>query len=134
MPSVNKAIILGHCGRDPEMRYSAEGAAMTNVSVATSHKWTPKGGEAKEETTWHNVQFFGKLAEIAGEYLKKGSPVFIEGRIRNREWTDKEGNKRTSTEIIADSMQMLGAKSDAKEPPTKKAAPNRQPKDDDEMF
>ena len=111
MASVNKAIIVGNLGKDPETRYSAEGAAITNITVATTDSWKDKAtGEKKEATEWHRVAFFGKLAEIAGQYLKKGSQVYIEGRIRTRKWQDKEGQDRYTTEIIADTMQMLGSR------------------------
>ena len=109
MASVNKVIVVGNLGRDPETRYMPDGAALTNVSVATSFQWTDKAsGEKKEETEWHRVVFRGKLAEIAGEYLKKGSQVYVEGRLRTRKWQDKDGQDRYSTEIRGDTMQMLG--------------------------
>jgi len=112
MASINKVILVGNLGRDPETRYLPEGAAITNVSVATTDTWKDKAsGEKKEATEWHRVVFFGRLAEIAGEYLKKGSQVYIEGRIRTRKWQDKEGVDRYSTEIVADTMQMLGSRS-----------------------
>ena len=111
MASVNKVIIIGNCGRDPETRYMPEGAAITNVSIATSYQWRDKAsGEKKEETEWHRVAFFGRLAEIAGEYLKKGSPVYVEGRLRTRKWQDKDGNERYTTEIVAENMQLLGSR------------------------
>ena len=111
MASVNKVILIGNLGRDPETRYLPSGDAVTNISVATSEKWKDKGGEQQEHTEWHRVAFFGKLAEIAGEYLKKGSPVYVEGRIRTRKWQDKEsGQDRYSTEIVADRMQLLGTR------------------------
>ena len=112
MASINKVILVGNLGRDPETRYLPEGAAVTNVSVATTDTWKDKtSGEKKEATEWHRVVFFGRLAEIAGEYLKKGSQVYIEGRLRTRKWQDKEGADRYSTEIVADTMQMLGGRS-----------------------
>jgi single-strand DNA-binding protein len=111
MASVNKVILIGNLGRDPETRYSPDGAAITNVSVATTSQWKDKTtGEKREETEWHRVAFFGRLAEIAGEYLKKGSPVYIEGRLRTRKWQDKDGQDRYTTEIVADVMQMLGSR------------------------
>ena len=110
MASVNKVILVGNLGRDPETRYLPSGDAVTNVSVATSEKWKDKSGETQEHTEWHRVAFFGKLAEIAGEYLKKGSSVYVEGRIRTRKWQDKEGQDKYSTEIVADRMQMLGGR------------------------
>jgi single-strand DNA-binding protein len=111
MASVNKVIIVGNLGRDPETRYMPSGDAMTNIAVATTDKWKDKAsGEQKEATEWHRVAFFGKLAEIAGQYLKKGSQVYIEGKLRTRKWTDKEGVEKYTTEIIADTMQMLGSR------------------------
>lgn len=110
MASVNKAIIVGNVGKDPEMRYMPNGEAVANFSVATTDNWKDKQGQKQEKTEWHNIVMYRKLAEIAGEYLKKGSSVYIEGRIQTRKWQDKEGNDRYSTEIIADQMQMLGKK------------------------
>lgn len=112
MASINKVILVGNLGRDPETRYSPEGAALTNVSIATTSQWKDKTtGEKREETEWHRVAFFGRLAEIASEYLRKGSQVYIEGRLRTRKWQDKEsGQDRYSTEIVADVMQMLGSR------------------------
>lgn len=114
MASVNKVILIGNLGADPETRYSPDGAAITNIRMATTEKWKDKGsGEMREQTEWHRVVFFGRLAEIAGEYLKKGSPVYVEGRLRTRKWTDKDGNERYTTEIVADNMQMLGSREGA---------------------
>ncbi len=114
MASVNKVILLGNLGRDPETRYSADGAAITNIAIATTDSWKDKAtGEKKEQTEWHRVVFFGRLAEIAGEYLRKGRPVYIEGKLRTRKWTDKEGVERYTTEIVADQMQMLGSREGA---------------------
>jgi len=111
MASVNKVILVGNLGKDPETRYTPDGAAITNITLATTDTWKDKAtGEKKEATEWHRVAFFGKLAEIAGQYLKKGRPVYIEGRIRTRKWQDKEGQDRYTTEIIADQMQMLGSR------------------------
>ena len=111
MASVNKVIIVGNLGRDPEVRYMPDGAALTNVSIATTYRWKEKAtGDQKEETEWHRVAFRGRLAEIAGEYLKKGSPVYVEGRLRTRKWQDKEGQERFTTEIVADQMQLLGGR------------------------
>jgi single-strand DNA-binding protein len=109
MASVNKVIVVGNLGRDPETRYMPEGGAITNISVATTDKWKDKNGEMQEKTEWHRIAFFGKLAEIAGEYLKKGSQVYVEGRLQTREW-EKDGVKRYTTEIIAQQMQMLGSR------------------------
>ena len=105
MASVNKVILIGNLGADPETRYLPSGDAVTNIRIATSEKWKDKSGEQQEHTEWHRIAFFGKLAEIAGEYLKKGSPVYVEGRIRTRKWQDKY-----STEIVADRMQLLGSR------------------------
>lgn len=106
---VNKVILIGNLGADPETRYTASGSAITSVSLATSENWKDKQtGEAQERTEWHRVKFFGRLAEIAGEYLKKGRQVYIEGSIRSSKYTDKEGVERWSTDIIANEMQMLG--------------------------
>lgn len=111
MASVNKVILIGNLGRDPETRYTADGAAVTNITIATSDRWKDKAtGEMKEATEWHKIAFFGRLAEIAGEYLKKGRPVYVEGRLRTRKWQDKEGQDRYTTEVIADNMQMLGSR------------------------
>jgi single-strand DNA-binding protein len=117
MASVNKVIIVGNLGRDPEVRYMPDGAALANASVATTFRWKDKqSGEQKEETEWHRVTFRGRLAEIAGEYLKKGSPVYVEGRLRTRKWQDQSGQDRYTTEIVADQMQLLGSRSGAGAP------------------
>lgn len=117
MASVNKVILVGNLGADPETRYQTSGDAITNIRLATTDKWKDKAsGEMKEATEWHRVAFFGRLAEIAGEYLKKGSQVYVEGRIRTRKYQDKDGNERYSTEIIGDRMQMLGSRAGAGEP------------------
>jgi single-strand DNA-binding protein len=109
MASVNKVILIGNLGRDPETRFLPSGDAVTNISIATSEKWKDKAsGEMKEATEWHRVSFFGRLAEVAGEYLKKGAQVYIEGSLRTRKWQDKDGQDRYSTEIRGDVMQMLG--------------------------
>src|SRR3954465_13140985 len=114
MASVNKVIIVGNLGRDPETRYMPNGEAVTNVAVATTESWKDKNtGEKKELTEWHRITFYRKLAEIAGQYLKKGSQVYVEGRLQTRKWTDKEGVERYTTEIIADTMQMLGSRQGA---------------------
>jgi single-strand DNA-binding protein len=110
MASVNKVIIIGNLGRDPETRYMPDGGAVCNISVATTDKWKDKNGEMQEKTEWHRVAFFGKLAEIAGEYLKKGSQVYVEGRLQTRKWQDKDGQDKYSTEIVANQMQMLGSR------------------------
>jgi single-strand DNA-binding protein len=150
MASVNKVIIVGNLGRDPETRYNPEGGAITNISIATTDTWKDKtSGEKQERTEWHRVVFFSRLAEIAGEYLKKGSQVYVEGSLRTRKWQDKEGKERTTTEIVADRMQMLGSRQgggdaanrEAKEPvaagedkPAKKAGGKFDDMDDDIPF
>jgi single-strand DNA-binding protein len=115
MASVNKVILIGNLGRDPEVRYAAEGgSAICNVSIATTSTWKDKNtGERREETEWHRVVFYNRLAEIVGEYLKKGRPVYIEGRLKTRKWQNKEGVDQYTTEIIADQMQMLGGRDGA---------------------
>lgn len=107
MASVNKAIIMGNLGRDPEVRYMPNGEAVANFSIATTDHWKDKSGQRQEKTEWHNIVLYRRLAEVAGEYLKKGSPVYIEGRLQTREW-EKDGVKRYSTEIVADTMKLLG--------------------------
>ena len=110
MASVNKVILIGNLGRDPETRYMPDGGAITNISIATTENWKDKNGEKQEKTEWHRVAFFGKLAEIAGEYLKKGSQVYVEGRLQTRKWQDKDGQDKYTTEIVANVMQMLGSR------------------------
>ena len=111
MASVNKVIVLGNLGRDPEVRYTPSGAAVCNLRIATTRNWKNKdSGEKMEETEWHSVVLYDRQAEIAGEYLKKGRPVYIEGRLKTRKWQDKEGVDRYTTEIVADSMQLLGGR------------------------
>jgi len=111
MRGINKAIIVGSLGQDPDMKYTSGGAAIANISVATSESWKDKeSGEKQEKTEWHRIVFFGKLAEIVGQYLKKGSQVYVEGKIQTRKWQDKEGNDRYSTEIVGGEMQMLGGR------------------------
>jgi single-strand DNA-binding protein len=108
MRGVNKAILIGNLGKDPELRYLPSGEPVVQFSLATNFKWKDKNGQLQERTDWHNIVVFRKLAEICNEYLKKGSPVYVEGRIQNRSWEDKNGNKRYTTEIVARSVQMLG--------------------------
>jgi single-strand DNA-binding protein len=109
MASVNKVIIVGNLGADPETRYLPSGEAVTNIRVATTDRWKDKAsGEMKEATEWHRISFFGRLAEVSGEYLKKGSQVYVEGQLRTRKWQDKDGQDRYSTDIRGDVMQMLG--------------------------
>ena len=108
---VNKVILVGNLGKDPEVRYSPNGGAVANITIATSESWKDKtSGEKQEKTEWHRVVFFGRLAEIAGEYLKKGAQIYIEGRLQTRKWQDKEGKDRYTTEIVANEMQMLGSR------------------------
>lgn len=110
MASVNKVILVGNLGRDPEVRYMPNGEAVANFSIATTDNWKDKSGQRQERTEWHNIVMYRRLAEIAGEYLKKGRPVYIEGRLQTRKWQTKEGQDRYTTEIIADQMQMLGGR------------------------
>jgi single-strand DNA-binding protein len=111
MASINKVILIGNLGRDPEVRYTPNGAAVCNVSVATTRNWKDKNsGDKMEETEWHRVVFYDRLAEIAGEYLKKGRPVYVEGRLKTRKWQDKEGKDNYTTEIVAEQMQLLGGR------------------------
>ena len=110
MASVNKVILIGNLGRDPETRYTTGGDAVTNLNIATSEQWKDKNGEKQERTEWHRVVLFGRQAEVAGEYLKKGRSVYIEGRLQTRKYTDKDGVEKYSTEIVADRMQLLGGR------------------------
>ncbi|MCB5190634.1 single-stranded DNA-binding protein [Methylobacillus arboreus] len=110
MASVNKVILVGNLGRDPEVRYMPNGEAVCNFSIATTDNWKDKNGQRQERTEWHNIVMYRRLAEIAGEYLKKGRPVYVEGRLQTRKWQTKEGQDRYTTEIIADQMQMLGGR------------------------
>jgi single-strand DNA-binding protein len=122
MASVNKVILVGNLGADPETRYMPSGDAIANIRLATTDSWKDKAtGEKKEATEWHRVAFFGKLAEIAGQYLRKGSQVYIEGRIRTRKWQDKDGQDRYTTEIVADTMQMLGSRQGMGEAPPRES-------------
>ena len=125
MASINKVIIVGNLGRDPEMRTFPSGDQVANVTIATTDKWKDKQtGEMKEATEWHRVVFNGRLAEIVGQYLRKGSQVYVEGSLRTRKWTDQSGVEKYSTEIRADSLQMLGARQDAAAPaPAARPAP-----------
>ena len=116
MASVNKVILLGNLGRDPEVRYMPSGDPIANVTIATSRRYKNKAGEPIEETEWHRVSFFGRLAEIASQYLKKGNPVYVEGRIRTNKYTDKDGIEKYSTEIVASEMQLLGGREGRGEP------------------
>jgi single-strand DNA-binding protein len=128
---VNKAILVGTLGKDPDHKFLPSGAAVCNLSVATSEKWKDKAtGEQQERTEWHRVSMFGKVAEIAAQYLTKGSQVYLEGKIQTRKWTDKEGKERYSTEIIADQLQMLGGKPTERAPAP--SEPVAAPKDFDD--
>ncbi len=114
---INKVILIGNLGGDPETRYMPNGSAVTNITVATNESWKDKQtGEQKDRTEWHKVAMFNRLAEVAAEYLRKGSQVYIEGKLRTRKWQDKDGNDRYTTEIIADEMQMLGGRSGGSAP------------------
>ena len=125
---INKVIIVGNLGNDPDTRYMPSGGAVTNLSVATSESWKDKqSGEQKERTEWHKVAMFGRLAEIAAEYLRKGSQVYIEGRLRTRKWQDRDGNDRYTTEIIADEMQMLGGRGGGSAPMREDRSPSSSP-------
>ena len=111
MASINKVILIGNLGKDPEVRYAPNGAAICNITLATTRSWKNKdSGDKVEETEWHRVVFYDRLAEIAGEYLKKGRPVYVEGRLKTRKWQDKEGVDKYTTEIVADNMQLLGGR------------------------
>lgn len=126
---VNKVILVGNLGKDPDVRYSQGGSAVANVTIATNESWKDKNtGEMQEKTEWHSVVFFSRLAEIVGEYLRKGSQVYVEGRLQTRKWTDKSGGDRYTTEIVANEMQMLGSRSGAGMPESRPAAtPAQQP-------
>jgi len=134
MASVNKVILVGNLGRDPETRYTTSGDAVTNIRVATTDTWKDKNGEKQEKTEWHTVVFFGRQAEIAGEYLKKGKQVYVEGRLQTRKWQDKEGQDRYTTEIVAERMQMLGSREGGgatamgDEPPAREKAAAAEPR------
>ncbi len=127
MASVNKAILIGNLGKDPDVRYAPNGDAITNITIATTESYKDKSGEKQEKTEWHKVAFFGKLAQIAGEYLKKGSQVYVEGRIQTRKWQDKDGQDRYTTEIVADRMQTLGGRGEAQERPPAQHHERQQP-------
>lgn len=125
MASVNKAILIGNLGKDPELRYTPAGVAVCTFSLATTEKWRDKtSNEMKESTTWHNIVLWRRQAEVAKEYLSKGSPVYIEGRIQTRSYDDKEGNKKWITEIVGDRLQMLGRRGEGTDHTTQAAAPD----------
>lgn len=126
MASVNKVILVGNLGKDPETRYAPSGDAICNITLATTDTWRDKAsGEKREATEWHRVVFFGKLAEIAGQYLRKGSQVYVEGSLRTRKWQDKDGQDRYTTEIRADEMKMLGGRQDGDSAPRQQSAPQQ---------
>ena len=134
MASINKVIIVGNLGKDPEVRYTTDNSAIANVSIATTDRYKDKTtGEQKEITEWHRVVFFNRLGEIAAEYLKKGSQVYIEGKLRTRKWTDNNGVEKYSTEIIADQLQMLGGRASEATSATPAPSAPRQPKPVDEL-
>jgi single-strand DNA-binding protein len=116
MSGVNKVILVGNLGRDPEVRYTASGTPVANFTMATTERWSDPSGERKERTEWHRIVVWGKQAEIAGEYLRKGRQVYVEGSLQTREWTDREGNKRQTTEVRAQRFQMLGGRGEAEAP------------------
>ncbi len=125
MASINKVILIGNLGKDPEVRYTPSGSAVCSITIATTRSWKNKDtGDKVEETEWHRVVFYDKLAEIAGQYLAKGKPVYVEGRLKTRKWTDKDGQDKYVTEIIAEQMQMLGSRDDA---PNRAPAPAQKP-------
>lgn len=138
MASICKVILVGHLGRDPENRYLPSGEQVTSIAIATTDRWRDKAtGDMKEQTEWHRISFFGKLAEISGQYLKKGSQVYVEGRIRTRKYTDRDGIERYTTEIIGDRMQMLGGKpeqSGGRNSYAEAKETGRMPQDDDIPF
>lgn len=142
MASVNKVIVLGNLGKDPEIRYTSSGSAVATLSIATVRKYKDSNDQKQEETEWHRVVLFGRLAEIAGEYVKKGHPLYVEGRLRTQKWQDKEGNDRYTTEIVGESIQLLAPKSSDEERPAKPSKPSRpaprkestMPEDDDIPF
>ena len=130
MASVNKVTIIGNLGKDPELKFMPNGDAVCNFSVATTDTWKDKAGEKQERTEWHNIVMYRKVAEIAGEFLKQGSSVYLEGRLQTRKWQTKEGQDRYTTEVVADSMQMLGKKSEGEQTNSKPAAKKDVPIDD----
>lgn len=128
MAAINKVILIGNVGKDPELKYSAAGTAVCNISVATTRSWKDKNsGEKQEETEWHRVVFYDRLAEVVGEYVKKGKPIYVEGRLKTRKWQAKEGHDVYTTEIIAHEMQLLGSRDDS-QPAAPRPAPAAAPK------
>lgn len=134
---INKAILIGNLGNDPDIRYTKSGSSVANISLATTETWRDKdSGEQTERTEWHRIVFFGRLAEIVGQYLKKGSQIYVEGKLQTRKWQDKDGNDRYTTEIVANEMQMLGGRNDTDSKPSKPSdpAPDNDFQDDDIPF
>jgi len=130
---INKVILVGNLGADPETRAMPSGGSVTNISIATQESWKDKNtGDQQERTEWHKVVFFGRLAEIAGEYLNKGSQVYVEGKLRTQKWQDREGNDRWTTEVVANEMQMLGGRSGSGAPAAQGPAPTSTPQDSSE--
>lgn len=128
MAGVNKVILVGRLGADPELRYTPSGAAVANFTMATSENWKDKEGQKQEKTEWHKIVVFAKLAEICGQYLNKGKQIYIEGRIQTRQWEDRDGNKRYTTEIVANQMQMLGSPSQNQQQAAPAGAPGNAPR------
>ena len=134
MASVNLAILIGNLGRDPELRYTPSGQAVASFSMATTERWKDKSGQMTERTEWHNIVCWGRNAEVASQYLKKGSPVYIEGRIQNRTYDDKDGNRRYISEVVARRLQMLSRKGESAEsPPDVPPVPENVPETDDDL-
>ncbi len=135
MAAINKVILIGNLGADPEIRYTPSGTAVANFSVATSEKWVNKQGEKQERTEWHRIVAWGKLGEFCGQYLAKGKQVYVEGRLRTRSWEDRDGNKRWTTEVIAQRLQLLGPPEAAPSPPPETLKlPEEVPVDEDIPF
>jgi single-strand DNA-binding protein len=127
--SLNKVTLIGHLGRDPEMRFMPSGSAVANFSIATTESWKDKDGNKEERTEWHRIVVYGKLAEICNQYLSKGRQVYVEGRLQTKEWEDRDGNKRTTTEVVVSEMIMLGGRADAEGNDKKKASGKPPPED-----
>ena len=135
MSSLNKIMLIGHLGKDPEIRYTSDGSPVATFSVATTENWTDKNGSRQEHTEWHNIVAWSRLAELSKRYLAKGRQVYIEGRIRSREWTDREGNKRRTTEVIATQMVLLGSRPQGTDAAGASAEPaNRTPSEPDQAL
>ncbi|RKX64912.1 MAG: single-stranded DNA-binding protein [Thermodesulfobacteriota bacterium] len=134
MAAINKVILIGHLGADPELRYTPNGTPVANFRIATTERWTNKQGERMESTEWHRIVAWGKLGEFCGQYLNKGKQVYIEGRLRTRSWEDKDGKKQWTTEIIAQRLQLLGKPEKSSTPPEELAAPEEVPSEEDIPF